>query len=136
LDWRILLLTAAVMLWTAWFDIIYSCQDFEFDTVEGLFSMPRIFGVAGALRIARVLHVGMIACLLALVFELHLGVLSFVGVLAVAGLLIYEHSLVKPNDLSRVDAAFFTMNGWVSILFFCFWAADIFFLNNTYARHY
>jgi 4-hydroxybenzoate polyprenyltransferase len=136
LDWRILLLTAAVMLWTAGFDIIYSCQDFEFDTVEGLFSMPRILGVAGALRMARVLHVGMIVCLLALVFELQLGALSFVGVLAVAGLLIYEHSLVKANDLSRVDAAFFTMNGWVSILFFCFWAADIFFLNTTYARHF
>ncbi len=78
----------------------------------------------------------MILCLLALVYELHLGALSFVGVLAVAGLLVYEHSLVKPNDLSRVDAAFFTMNGWVSILFFCFWAADIFLLNTNYARHY
>jgi 4-hydroxybenzoate polyprenyltransferase len=137
LDWRILLLTAAVMLWTAGFDIIYSCQDFEFDAAEGLFSMPRIFGIAGALRVSKLLHVGMIVCLLALVFELQLGALSFVGVLAVAGLLIYEHSLVKPTDLSKVDAAFFTMNGWVSILFFCFWAADIFLLNNTsYARHY
>jgi 4-hydroxybenzoate polyprenyltransferase len=95
-----------------------------------------MFGIAGALRIARGLHAGMILCLLALVYELHLGALSFVGVLAVAGLLLYEHSLVKPNDLSRVDAAFFTMNGWVSILFFCFWAADIFLLNNAYARHY
>jgi 4-hydroxybenzoate polyprenyltransferase len=136
LDWRILLLTAAVMLWTAGFDIIYSCQDFEFDSQEGLFSLPRVFGIAGALRIARVLHMGMIVCLLALVFALQLGALSFTGVLAVAGLLAYEHSLVKPNDLSRVDAAFFTMNGWVSVLFFCFWAADIFLLNTSYARHY
>jgi 4-hydroxybenzoate polyprenyltransferase len=136
LDWRILLLTVAVMFWTAGFDIIYSCQDYEFDSAEELFSVPKVFGIAGALRIAQVLHLGMIVSLVALVFELQLGALSFAGVVAVAGLLIYEHSLVKPNDLSRVDAAFFTMNGWVSVLFFCFWAADIFFLNNTYARHY
>ena len=70
----------------------------------------------------------MIACLLALVWTLSLGVLSLLGVAAVALLLIYEHSLVKPNDLSRVDAAFFTMNGYVSVLFFLFWAADIFLL--------
>lgn len=136
LDWRILLLTAAVTLWTAGFDIIYSCQDFEFDSQEGLFSAPRLFGIAGALRVARVLHLGMIACLVGLVFALQLGALSFMGVAAVAGLLVYEHSLVKPNDLSRVDAAFFTMNGWVSVLFFCFWAADIFLLNTSYARHF
>jgi 4-hydroxybenzoate polyprenyltransferase len=136
LDWRILLLTAAVTLWTAGFDIIYSCQDFEFDSQEGLFSLPRIFGIAGALRIAMGFHAGMIACLIGLVFALELGALAFVGVLAVAMLLIYEHSLVKPNDLSRVDAAFFTMNGWVSVLFFCFWAADIFLLNTSYARHF
>jgi 4-hydroxybenzoate polyprenyltransferase len=98
--------------------------------------MPRIFGIAGALRIAQVLHLGMIACLVWLVFALQLGAFAFMGVLAVSGLLVYEHSLVKPTDLSRVDAAFFTMNGWVSVLFFCFWAADIFFLNTSYARHF
>jgi 4-hydroxybenzoate polyprenyltransferase len=136
LDPRILLLTAAVMLWTAGFDIIYSCQDFEFDSEAGLFSLPRRMGLAGALRFAKVLHLGMIICLAALAGMLHLGVLSLVGIAAVALLLIYEHSLVKPDDLSRVDAAFFTMNGWVSILFFCFWAADIFLLNNSYARHF
>jgi 4-hydroxybenzoate polyprenyltransferase len=136
LDPRILLLTAAVMLWTAGFDIIYSCQDFEFDSETGLFSLPRRMGLAGALRFAKVLHLGMIICLAALAGMLHLGVLSLVGIAAVALLLIYEHSLVKPDDLSRVDAAFFTMNGWVSILFFCFWAADIFLLNNSYARHF
>jgi 4-hydroxybenzoate polyprenyltransferase len=136
LDIRILLLTAAVMLWTAGFDIIYSCQDYEFDEGEGLFSAPRVFGIAGALRLARVLHLGMIVCLLALVYAMQLGVLSLAGVAAVALLLIYEHSLVKPADLSRVDAAFFTMNGWVSVLFFCFWAADVFLLNTPYARHY
>ena len=75
---------------------------------------------------ARALHVLMVACLLALVYSLGLGLLSLAGVAAVTGLLIYEHSLVKPDDLSRVNAAFFTMNGWVSVLFFAFWAADIF----------
>ncbi|HUE04349.1 MAG TPA: UbiA-like polyprenyltransferase [Bryobacteraceae bacterium] len=125
LDPRILWLTAAVTFWTAGFDIIYACQDFEFDSVEGLFSLPRRLGIAGALRVARLLHVLMIACLLALVYSFRLGALSVAGVAAVTGLLIYEHSLVKPNDLSRVDAAFFTMNGYVSMLFFVFWAADI-----------
>jgi 4-hydroxybenzoate polyprenyltransferase len=125
LDPRILWLTAAVTFWTAGFDVIYACQDFEFDSVEGLFSLPRRFGIAGALFMARLFHVLMIACLLALVYSLGLGALSLAGVAAVTVLLIYEHSLVKANDLSRVDAAFFTMNGYVSMLFFVFWAADL-----------
>ena len=124
LDPRILWLTAAVTFWTAGFDVIYACQDYEFDSVEGLFSLPRRLGIAGALRVARLFHVLMVACLLALVYSLGLGALSLAGVAAVTGLLIYEHSLVKANDLSRVDAAFFTMNGYVSMLFFVFWAAD------------
>jgi len=126
LDPRILWLTAAVTFWTAGFDVIYSCQDYDFDRREGLFSLPRVLGIAGALRVAQLLHVMMIACLLALVFTLHLGSLALAGVAAIAGLLVYEHSLVKPADLSRVNAAFFTMNGYVSVLFFVFWAADIF----------
>ena len=126
LDPRILWLTAAVMFWTAGFDVIYACQDFEFDCAEGLCSIPRRFGVRGALLIARLLHVAMIACLAALVVSFHLGALSIAGVLAVLLLLVYEHGLVKPNDLSRVNAAFFTVNGYVSLLFFVFWAADIF----------
>jgi len=125
LDPRILWLTAAVTLWTAGFDVIYACQDYEFDSAEGLFSLPRRLGIAGALRVARLFHVLMIACLLALVYSLDLGALSLAGVAAVTALLIYEHSLVKANDLSRVDAAFFTMNGYVSMLFFVFWAADV-----------
>jgi 4-hydroxybenzoate polyprenyltransferase len=124
LEPRILWLTAAVTFWTAGFDVIYACQDFEFDSVEGLFSLPRRLGIAGALRVARLFHVLMVACLLALVYTLGLGALAVAGVAAVTGLLIYEHSLVKPDDLSRVDAAFFTMNGYVSMLFFVFWAAD------------
>jgi 4-hydroxybenzoate polyprenyltransferase len=125
LDWRICWLTAAVMFWTAGFDVIYACQDFEFDTAEGLFSIPRRFGIARALLMARLLHLAMIACLVALVLVFHLGPLSVAGILAVVILLVYEHGLVKPHDLSRVNAAFFTVNGYVSILFFAFWAADI-----------
>lgn len=128
LDPRILWLTAAVTAWTAGFDVIYSCQDYDFDRESELFSIPKVFGIARALMIARLLHVGMIASLLALVYQLHLGPLSLVGIAAVTALLIYEHGLVKPTDLSRVNAAFFTMNGWVSVLFFVFWAADIFFI--------
>lgn len=125
LDLRILWLTAAVMLWTAGFDIIYSCQDYEFDVVEGLFSYPSRFGIAGSLWISRGFHLAMLGCLVALERAFRLGGLSMVGLAAVAALLIYEHRLVKANDLSRVDAAFFTVNGYVSIVFFLFWAADI-----------
>jgi 4-hydroxybenzoate polyprenyltransferase len=126
LDARILWLTAAVTLWTAGFDIIYSCQDFEFDTEAGLFSMPRRLGIAGALWVSRLLHIGMLLCLLMLEQSFALGGLARAGIVAVAALLIYEHTLVKANDLSRVDAAFFTMNGYVSVIFFVFWATDIF----------
>jgi 4-hydroxybenzoate polyprenyltransferase len=130
LDARILWLTAAVTFWTAGFDIIYSCQDYEFDSDAGLFSLPRRLGVAGALRVSRFLHALMLGCLLALVYTLQLGALSLTGIAVVAALLIYEHRLVKPNDLSRVNAAFFMMNGYVSVLFFLFWAADIFYASS------
>ena len=128
IDWRILWLTAAVTCWTAGFDVIYSCQDYEFDRAEKLFSVPRTLGIACGLRVAQALHVAMVVCLLVLVHLLHLGALSLAGVAAIAAMLIYEHSLVKPHDLSRVNAAFFTMNGYVSVLFLVFWAADIFLL--------
>jgi 4-hydroxybenzoate polyprenyltransferase len=125
LDPRILWLTAAVTFWTGGFDVIYSCQDYEFDIAEGLFSVPRVLGIARALWAARAMHALMVVCLLALVWTLHLGALALAGVGAIVALLVYEHSLVKPHDLSRVNAAFFTMNGYVSVLFFLFWAADI-----------
>src|SRR5271168_65499 len=128
LDPRILWLTAAVTFWTAGFDVIYSCQDFEFDTGQGLLSIPRRFGIARALWIARLLHLLMIACLVALLANFGLRWLSLAGIAAVVLLLLYEHSLVKATDLSRVNAAFFTVNGYVSVLFFLFWAADIYFL--------
>ncbi len=129
LDPRILWLTAAVTLWTAGFDVIYACQDYQFDVDEGLFSIPRRLGIARALRVAQLLHVLMVASLLALMVHLHLGLLSLLGIAAIALLLVWEHSLVKPHDLSQVNAAFFTMNGYVSMVFFLFWAADILFLN-------
>lgn len=128
LDVRILWLTAAVAFWTAGFDIIYACQDYEFDRRERLFSLPGRFGIAGALWIARFLHVAMLLCLTALLQSFHLGWLSFAGTCAVGLLLVWEHSLVKPHDLSRVDAAFFNVNGFIGVLFFVFWAADVFFL--------
>ena len=125
LDPRILWLTLAVTLWTAGFDIIYACQDYAFDIHSGLFSIPRRFGIARSLWISRVLHVGMLASLLFLVHAFALGSLALAGIAAVAGLLVWEHRLVKADDLSRVDAAFFIMNGYVSVIFFLFWAADI-----------
>lgn len=126
LDPRILWLTAAVTLWTAGFDIIYSCQDYEFDSNAGLFSLPKRLGIAGALWISRLFHVGMLVCLWMLASSFGLQWLSLAGAGAVAALLVWEHSLVRANDLSRVNAAFFTANGYVSVLFFVFWTADIF----------
>jgi 4-hydroxybenzoate polyprenyltransferase len=125
LDAPILLLTAAVMLWTAGFDIIYSCQDHDFDRETGLHSIPVRLGISNSLLVSRGLHVAMIGLLVWLSRALDLGVLSWAGIAVVAALLIYEHSLVKPNDFSRVNAAFFTVNGFVSVLFFVFWAADV-----------
>ena len=125
LDPPILLLTAAVMLWTAGFDIIYSCQDYEFDRAERLYSLPARLGIGPALWVARLLHAAMVGLLLWLSALLSLGPLSLAGIALVAGLLIYEHTLVKPHDLSRVNAAFFAVNGCVSVLFFLFWAADL-----------
>lgn len=130
LDARIVWLTAAVTLWTAGFDIIYSCQDYEFDRREGLFSLPARLGIGGALVVARLFHIGMIGCLSALALSLGLGPLAWAGIVAVVALLLWEHRLVHADDLSRVDAAFFTMNGWVSVLFFVFWAADILILRS------
>ena len=126
LDSRILWLTAAVTLWTAGFDIIYACQDYAFDVQSGLYSIPRRLGIAKALWIARILHLGMLACLVALVTSFGLGTVADAGIVAVAGLLLWEHRLVRADDLSRIDAAFFTMNGYVSVIFFVFWATDIF----------
>jgi len=113
-------------LWTAGFDIIYACQDYAFDVATGLHSFPQRFGIANALWISRAFHLGMLACLIALDVSFGLGGVAIAGIAAVAGLLIWEHRLVRADDLSRIDAAFFVMNGYVSVIFFLFWAADVF----------
>jgi 4-hydroxybenzoate polyprenyltransferase len=124
---QILWLTAAVTLWTAGFDMIYACQDYAFDVHSGLHSVPQRFGIANALWISRLMHLGMIACLIVLVRIFELGLFAKLGIAAVAGLLLWEHRLVKADDLSKIDAAFFTMNGYVAVIFLVFWAIDIIF---------
>ncbi len=125
LDPRILLLTAAVTCWVAGFDVLYACQDFDFDRQAGLHSIPRFLGIRNSLWVARGLHLLMVLLLLALLDVFHLGNLAFFGVVAVVVLLGYEHSLVKHNDLSKLNAAFFTMNGVISVVFFLFVAGDL-----------
>jgi 4-hydroxybenzoate polyprenyltransferase len=120
-----LLLSLAVLLWTAGFDIIYACQDVEFDRRMGLHSIPGRWGVRRALWLSRFAHVAMIVTLLGVGSLLHLGIIYLFGVLMTAALLAYEHSLVKPSDLSRVNRAFFTVNGYVSIFFFLTILADV-----------
>ncbi len=124
-DPRILLLTGAVVFWGAGFDILYSCQDYEFDRDANVYSVPKAFGIRNSLLIARVFHVITVALLAAMVVAFGLGTIAMAGVAIVAILLIYEHSLVKPDDLSRVNAAFFTMNGFISMGFLVFVAADV-----------
>jgi 4-hydroxybenzoate polyprenyltransferase len=125
LDPRILLLTAAVTFWVAGFDVLYACQDFDFDRDAGLHSIPRCVGIPSALWIARAFHLIMLLLLIAMIPAFALGKLAIAGLLAVVLLLLYEHSLVKPNDLSRLNAAFFTMNGVISVVFAAFLAADL-----------
>jgi 4-hydroxybenzoate polyprenyltransferase len=125
LDPRILLLTVAVTFWVAGFDILYACQDYDFDRDAGLHSIPRYLGVARSLWVARIFHLIMLVFLGALVQGFGLGRLALVGIVVVAILLLYEHSLVKSNDLSRLNAAFFTMNGVISVVFAIFVGADL-----------
>ncbi len=120
------LLSAAVMLWTTGFDVLYACQDYEFDRQAGLHSIPKRFGIEKALWIARGLHVLMFTVLMIFFRQAALGWMGFVGVLATGALLIYQHSLVKANDLSRLNAAFFTTNAFVSVILFVTIAADVF----------
>jgi len=125
LDPRVLLLTAAVTFWVGGFDVLYACQDFDFDRDAGLHSIPRYFGVRASLWIARGFHLVMVGLLVAVLLVFGLGKLAACGVLAVVLLLLYEHSLVKADDLSKLNAAFFTMNGIISVLFFGFVAGDL-----------
>jgi len=111
-----LLLSLVVMCWTAGFDVLYACQDYDFDRRERLYSIPARFGIARALWISRTLHAGAFSALLALYFLTNLGLLAVFGVLATGALLVYQHMLVRANDLSRLNAAFFTTNAFVSII--------------------
>jgi 4-hydroxybenzoate polyprenyltransferase len=125
LDPRILLLTVAVTFWVAGFDVLYACQDYDFDRQAGLHSIPRVFGIARALLLARVLHGLMLLSLVAVIRAFHLGPIATAGVLVVGLLLTYEHSLVAADDLSKLNAAFFATNGVISVLLFVFIAADL-----------
>src|SRR4029077_4933288 len=125
LDPRILLLTAAVTFWVGGFDILYACQDIEFDRANSLNSIPQAMGVPRALIVARTLHLLMLGLLVTLVIVFGLGKLAMVGIAVAALLLAYEHSLGSANDLSKLNAAFFTMNGVIAVVFFVFVAADL-----------
>lgn len=124
-DPAMLWLAAAVLTWVAGFDIIYACQDYEFDVAQGVHSIPRRFGIRPALVTARLLHAATVVFLLAVhqVFDLH--ALYLCGAVLAAGMLVYEHTLVKPDDLSKIDVAFFNTNGLVSVVFFVFLLGDI-----------
>ena len=126
LDPRILVLSGAVLFWVAGFDVFYSCQDAEHDRACGLRSVPATLGLAGAFWIARAMHLVMLGLLLWLVHLFALGAAGWVGVGLVAALLGYEHSIISPRDFSRMNAAFFTLNGIVSIVFFVTMAAAVF----------
>jgi 4-hydroxybenzoate polyprenyltransferase len=123
LDVRILILCAAVTLWVGGFDVLYACQDVDYDRSAGLFSIPKRFGIARALLIARAMHVGVVVLLLWLAASFALPWPAWAGIAVVAALLGYEHSLVKADDLSKLDAAFFAVNGYISLLFLLFWGA-------------
>ena len=114
------ILALAVLCWVAGFDTIYSCQDVDFDRREGLRSIPARLGIRRALTVARVLHVAAVILLAALYTRAPFHPVYLAGVAAVAALLVYEHSLVSADDLSRVDAAFFAVNGWISVGYLVF----------------
>ncbi len=113
-----ILLSLLVMMWTAGFDVLYACQDYEFDKRAGLRSIPARFGIKNSLRIARLFHFQAFIVLVLLYFVTGLGWLALVGVFLVGTLMIYQHTLVKPNDLSKMNAAFFTTNAFVSVILF------------------
>jgi 4-hydroxybenzoate polyprenyltransferase len=126
LDLRIVVLTAAVTLWVGGFDVLYACQDFEHDREAGLHSLPQAIGVSAAFQAARAMHLTMLGLLVwfACLFQFHSA--GWIGIAAVAVLLGFEHSIVSPRDLRRLNAAFFTMNGVIAMVFLAFVAADLF----------
>src|SRR6201987_2994355 len=116
-------LCGALKLWECGFAGLYAFKEIGFDKAAGLYSLPQRFGVSGALVIARAMHIVMVGLLVWLALSFQLGWPAWAGIAVVATLLIYEHSLVKPNDLSKINAAFFTVNGYISLLFLLFWGA-------------
>lgn len=120
------LLSLLVLMWTAGFDVLYACQDFDFDRKAGLRSIPARFGIKNSLWIARLFHLQAFAVLLILYLVTGLGWPALLGVVAVGALLVYQHTLVKPNDLSRMNAAFFTTNAFVSVILFVTFGAAVF----------
>lgn len=125
IDGVALLLFVTVALWTAGFDVIYACQDEDFDRQEGLYSIPARFGLNRALKLSRWFHVGTVLGLLFLWLLTPLSGWFFVGVLVATAILIYEHRIVSPDDLSRLNTAFFTMNGVMSVVVFLFAMVDV-----------
>jgi 4-hydroxybenzoate polyprenyltransferase len=125
LDPRILVLTAAVTLWVGGFDVLYACQDFDHDRAAGLYSLPQAAGIPAAFWAARLMHGAMLALLVWFGWLFHFRLIGWLGIAAVGLLLAYEHSLVSPRDLRRLNAAFFTMNGVIATVFLCFVAADL-----------
>ncbi|HEY6007286.1 MAG TPA: 4-hydroxybenzoate octaprenyltransferase [Geobacteraceae bacterium] len=119
------LLAAAVLFWVAGFDILYALQDLEFDRASGLHSIPVALGVRGSLWTARIFHLAMVGLLAALPLSLPLGNFYLAGFVVACAMLAYEHLLLRTGDLSKLDAAFFTMNGWISVVLFVFTAADV-----------
>ncbi len=120
LDARIVVLTVLVMLWVGGFDVLYACQDFEHDRAVGLNSVPAAFGLEGAFWIARGMHVAVVGLAIWLDWLFGLGVVGYCGTVVVAGLLMYEHAIISPKDLRRMNAAFFLLNGVISVVFFLF----------------
>jgi 4-hydroxybenzoate polyprenyltransferase len=125
LDARILVLTAAVSLWAGGFDVLYACQDFDHDRAAGLYSLPQALGIPAAFQIARGMHLAMLALLLWFGILFHFRTVGWLGIAAVGLLLAFEHSLVSPRDLRRLNAAFFTMNGVIAMVFLAFVAVDL-----------
>ena len=125
LDARIVVLTAAVTLWVGGFDVLYACQDFEHDRAAGLHSLPQAIGVPAAFWTARLMHLAMLGLLIWFARLFHFGVAGWLGIAAAAVLLAYEHAIISPRDLRRLNAAFFTMNGVIAMVFLCFVATDL-----------
>ena len=125
LDPRIVVLTAAVLFWVGGFDVLYACQDMAHDRAVGLSSIPGTWGVVASFRIARGMHLAMLGLLCWLLVLFHLNALAWIGVGVVALLLLYEHLIISPKDLRRLNAAFFTMNGIIATVFFVFIAAAL-----------